>query len=102
MTTRIADLHDRATRGQILARDEQAELEAWYAQQDAEEDRLLGTQKATLAAKSTLQEQIEATLKQLAIVTQRIQELTHENEYLRKTQNQQIADGKRQTADGVT
>lgn len=34
-------LHDKATRGNMLSAAEQAQLEAWYAQQDQEEKAIL-------------------------------------------------------------
>lgn len=78
-----ADLHDRASRGLPLSLAEQAQLEAWYAQQDEAEHQLLPTRAATPTT-SVLQEQIKVALSQLATVTQRIQELTRQNEELRR------------------
>ncbi len=76
-------LHDRATRGEKLSKEEQAQLEAWYAIQDrAEADELgLAGLMETVAA---LQVQIDSALTQLATVTRRIQELTEENQALRR------------------
>jgi hypothetical protein len=82
VTTQV-DLHDRATRGLQLSLAEQAQLEAWYAQQDEAEHQLLHTRAATLPT-SVLQGQIKLALTQLATVTQRIQELTLQNEELRR------------------
>jgi len=76
-------LHDRSTRGELLSAEEQSALRNWYAlQDDAESDALglTGDDKALV----TLQNQIEAALTQLTIVTQRIQEIASENEALRR------------------
>ncbi len=76
-------LHDRSTRGELLSAEEQSALRNWYAlQDDAESDTLglTGDDKALV----TLQNQIEAALTQLTIVTQRIQEIASENEALRR------------------
>ena len=76
-------LHDKATRGSVLSAAEQAQLEAWYAQQDQEERAILerATPPQTLAA---LRTQVETAVAQLLTVTQRIQELVAQNEALRR------------------
>lgn len=76
-------LHDKATRGIVLSAAEQAQLEAWYAQQDQEERTMLErtTPPQTLVA---LQAQVETVVAQLLTVTQRIQELVAQNEALRR------------------
>ena len=76
-------LHDKASRGLKLSTEEQAQLEAWYADQDEKESALLGptTSSQRLTA---LHAQIETTLAQLQTVTQRIQELTNQNEAVRR------------------
>ena len=38
----IKQLHDRATRGEILSAEEQKQLENWYASQDSAESKALG------------------------------------------------------------
>jgi len=76
------NLHAKASRGEILTAQERAQLDDWYATQDAAEIRELGLNGAekTLV---TLQEQIDAALTQLMTVTKRIQEVASENEMLR-------------------
>lgn len=76
-------LHDKATRGNMLSAAEQAQLEAWYAQQDQEEKAILerATPPQTLAA---LQTQVETAVAQLLTITQRVQELVTQNEALRR------------------
>ncbi len=76
-------LHDRATRGEALAAEEQSQLEQWYASQDAMESDLLQHTSAKLDV-SELWTQVEAALAQLTTVTQRIQQITMENEVLRR------------------
>jgi hypothetical protein len=72
------ELHDRSTRGESLSPEEQAQLESWYALQDE-----IGATAAE-KTKATMQAQIETTLKQLMVVTRRIQEVASENEALRQ------------------
>ena len=75
-------LHDKATCGIALSTAEQAKLEAWYAQQDTEENAILArtTPPQTLV---TLQVQVDTAVAQLLTVTQRIQELVAQNDALR-------------------
>ncbi|MEW5987041.1 MAG: hypothetical protein AB1791_10445 [Chloroflexota bacterium] len=76
-------LHDRATRGEALSAEEQAQLEAWYALQDSTESQELDAvgHKGTLV---TLQAQVEVALTQLLTVSRRIQQVASENEALRR------------------
>lgn len=76
-------LHDRWTRGQLLTAEEQTQLELWYQQQDAQEAKQLNM-VSTVVDISDLQAQIETTLKQLATVIQRVQQITTENQVLRQ------------------
>lgn len=75
-------LHDRATRSIVLSPEENAVLDAWYAQQDAEEDAML-TANAPLALSIT-EEKIDMALVQTQTVTQQIQTLTVENAKLKR------------------
>ncbi len=79
----LKQLHDKASRGEMLTTTERAQLEQWYAMQDATEFKALGLDAAekTLA---TLQTQIDSALTQLLTVTRRIQEVASENETLRR------------------
>jgi hypothetical protein len=81
--TRPQELHDRATRGATLSPEEQAQLSAWYAEQDEIESQLLGS-LVGVQTREMLQVHIQAALAQLALVTQRIQDLTVQNEELRR------------------
>ena len=74
-------LHDRATRGELLSAEEQPLLKNWYALQDSAESDALNLNKDTLA---TLQTQVEEALTQLTIVTKRIQEVASENKALKR------------------
>jgi len=76
-------LHDRATRGEPLSAEEQAQLEKWYVLQDNAESRALGLTAAEKTL-TTLQAQVDAALAQLMTVTKRIQEIAAENETLRR------------------
>ena len=76
-------LHDKATRGETLFDEEQAQLESWYALQDNVENdilRVTGDEKTLV----TVQAQIDAGLTQLKITTKRIQEIASENKTLRQ------------------
>ncbi len=75
-------LHDKVTRGVVLSPDEQAQLDAWYTQQDAVESAMLAQTNLpqTLVA---LQAQVDAAVAQLLTVTQRVRDLTHQNDALR-------------------
>ncbi len=75
------DLHDRATRGESLLPEEQRQLEAWYAGQDAVEARDLS---ATGAQNQSLEAQVRSTLGQIMRVTQQLQESIAENAALRE------------------
>jgi peptidoglycan hydrolase CwlO-like protein len=79
----VKQLHDKATRGASLTGEEQAQLEAWYAEQDQAESEGLGLTHVSPRL-APLQAQVETTLTQLVTVTQRIQELTAQNETLRR------------------
>lgn len=76
-------LHDKATRGLALSAEEQARLEAWYAEQDQQERAVLGPTGSSQRL-ATLHTQVETALAQLLTITQRIQELTVHNETLRR------------------
>jgi len=83
MNMRGQELHDKATRGELLTSDEQRELEQWYAQEDRVESGVL--QVAALAeADPTLQHQINTILDQFQRVTRQIQELSIENDMVRR------------------
>lgn len=89
-------LHDRATRGEKLTTEEQKQLENWYALQDGAESSLL---KLAIAEPdvSELRSQVEVVLSQLTAITQRIQQVTLENEILRReiaALHQQLASAK--------
>jgi hypothetical protein len=76
-------LHDKATRGEQLNLEEQRELEQWYAQEDEIEADVLGV-IARHEFDTNLQRQVHATLDQLQIVTRQIQELSLENDAVRR------------------
>ena len=82
MEATIHQLHNRAVQGEPLTLDEHAQLQAWYAQQDAAEWALLSRTDKPHSA--TLQSQLAASLKRLAEVSQRIAALSEENEALRR------------------
>ena len=81
--TEPQELHDRATRGVALSDEEMAQLNAWYAQEDEAEARLLGVSDGAEKT-DVLQTQIKAALTQVAAVTRQIQRLMLQNEELRR------------------
>jgi hypothetical protein len=84
-------LHDRSSRGESLSADEWAELEGWYARQDAEEMALLAGAPSP-GNLEVLRSQVNEARSQLRVVSERIQAQAAENERLR----QEIADLERQ------
>jgi hypothetical protein len=80
---RVRHLHDTVTRGGSLSAEEQAQLDAWYAEQDQQEGAVLGPAGASPRL-SVLHTQVETALAQLLTVTQRIQTLTAQNDTLRR------------------
>jgi hypothetical protein len=76
-------LHDRATRGEILSAPERAQLDEWYARLDQEEGAALGTVVPS-TNRAILQAQIQTATAQLAALTQRVQALTAENAAVRQ------------------
>jgi hypothetical protein len=82
MNEELQQLHDRATRGLPLTRDEQAALDAWYTEQDQREAEALA-RPATSPALAELRIQVQAAAARLVADTRRIEALTVENDELR-------------------
>lgn len=76
-------LHNRSTIGEPLTNLEK-ELDTWDAKLDAIESKLLGDNTDSQINLPTLQIQIEVSLSQLTFVTQRIQQISRENDDLRQ------------------
>lgn len=76
-------LHDRATRGEVLTDAEARQLDAWYAQQD-EVERGLIDRGESIPDLEQIQVGIASTLEKIAVVTRHIQEVSSENEALRR------------------
>ena len=81
--SRVQQLHDRATRGEVLTSEEQAELERWYTDQDDAEVTMLAVPLSP-DENASLQRQVDAALGQLRVVTERIQALSRENDAVRR------------------
>lgn len=76
-------LHDQATRGEVLSAEEQLELQRWYAHEDdAETTALQGTVNDD--PDTYLQHQVQITLDHLRVVTGQLQEVSAENEAVRR------------------
>ncbi len=67
------ELHDKASRGEILSIEEQQQLENWYAFQDNLEIEAIGLAKEENSSVG-LQTQIESALSQLVKLTNRMQQ----------------------------
>jgi len=76
-------LRDKATRGITLSAEEQAQLQSWYDEQDAQEAAMYAAVPEVTGV-DRLQAQIDATLTQLMSMTHRIQEVMLENKALRQ------------------
>jgi len=77
-------LHNRSTLGEQLTKDEKDQLDAWYAKLDAIESKLLIDNNDSQINLSKLSTQVEMSLNQLTFVTQRIQQISDENNDLRQ------------------
>ena len=81
-------LHDRSTIGAVLTAEEKHQLEVWYESRDAAEAVWLNPISATKSDLAGLQSQVDVALNELMVVTQRIQQVSSENQEIR----QEIAD----------
>jgi hypothetical protein len=77
-------LHDRETTGESLTPQEKAQLEAWYAQQDAAETAMLEATQMPLPNLVVLQDQVDTAIAQLTVGVQQLQQITQENKSLRE------------------
>jgi predicted nucleic acid-binding Zn-ribbon protein len=80
---RLWELHLRRSLGEALTVDEQADLDAWYAEQDQAEALALGLSSETDEL-SALKQQVDAILIRIVTTSQSIQALAGENEVLRR------------------
>ena len=76
-------LHDRLTRGGVISPDERAGLDVWLAIQDASENAAL-SHPGEGTAVADLRFQVNSALDQVSAVTRSIQQLTAENDLLRR------------------
>lgn len=79
----VKQLHDSATRGTALSADQQAELDAWYAEHDQAESQLLGLADVP-PSPVDLRAQVEEAFNRLLKTAQQVQELTAQNDALRR------------------
>ena len=81
-------LHDRASLGEVLSDLEMEQLEAWYAETDAQECLNLGItsqeQESVTALRARLQIQIDTVLSQIITSLEQIKAITAENNNLRQ------------------
>jgi peptidoglycan hydrolase CwlO-like protein len=76
-------LHERASRGDFLSTLEMEQLEAWYAEKDAQEAQLLKMPGAYVDCVA-LQAQIDAALEKIGTVSQGIRQVSAENATLKQ------------------
>jgi hypothetical protein len=76
-------LHSRSSRGEALSDLEKEQLEAWYADKDAQEARSLKMPGSDVDC-AALQAQINAALEEISTVSQGIRQVSSENVILRQ------------------
>jgi hypothetical protein len=76
-------LHDRATRGETLAPEEQERLRCWYADHDVEEMTQLNASPVP-SRLADLQARVQQATAQVVVQAQRIEAMTAENVQLRQ------------------
>jgi uncharacterized coiled-coil DUF342 family protein len=81
-------LHDRSTTGESLTAEEEQQLKAWYEARDEAEAVWLNSGSEIRPDLANLHSQIDVALNELTVVTQRIQQVSFENQEIR----QEIAD----------
>lgn len=79
----IAALHDKATRGGVLAAEEQAVLDAWYAAEDVGEARALA-QADSASSSAALSGAIVRATADIAALAVQVQDLATQNAALRQ------------------
>jgi len=78
------ELHQKHFKGEPLTEQEEAQLQAWYAQEDEAEIKLLQVTAPDYNVIEQLRQQINDVLKQLTQLTQNIQMVAAENDKIRK------------------
>lgn len=80
---RLWKLHLSKARGEVLTSADQADLDAWYAEQDQVEARTFGLARSA-STSEPLKQQVDAVLERIVTTSQTIQVLAAENEILRR------------------
>ena len=83
------DLHSRACRGEFLSEEERRELDAWYAEMDAEEAKTLGQDTAELPTNEELRGQVRDRLSELQTTLEKISAIEESNAAIRQ-QNEEL------------
>lgn len=86
-------LHDKATRGEQLSREDQARLDEWYTKNDHEESGELSVSSDPDEA-AEIRRRLDQTMAELSAASQRVHQLTEDNESIRR----EITDLRRQLA----
>jgi len=82
------ELHQKRFKGEQLTEQEEAQLQAWYAQEDAAEAQILQVTVPEKNIIEQLRKQISDVLSQLTQLTQNIQLVAAENEKIRNENTQ--------------
>ncbi len=77
------ELHDRATRGEQLTREQRAQLEDWYVENDRQEAERLSS-SVSVESIDALRGQVDQGLAELTATTQRIRDVAATNESIRR------------------
>jgi hypothetical protein len=76
-------LHGRSSRGEVLNDLERSQLDAWYAEKDAQEAKVLKMPVVEVDCVA-LQAKIDAALEKIGTVSQGIRQVSAENSVLRQ------------------
>ena len=93
----LRQLHDKATRGEQLSPEERARLGAWYTKNDQEESGELSASSEPKEA-SEIRRKLDEAMAELSAGSQRVRELTADNDSIRR----EIGDLRRQLARQTT
>ena len=77
-------LHEKATRGTELTREEQTSLQQWYSQLDQQEEAILAKSTVSPDTLQPLRNQVDGALAEIAASALKIQAQEAENQRLRE------------------
>lgn len=83
------ELHGRACDGEVLTDSERVELESWYAEMDAEEERALNLPPSISPTNDELRSQIRDRMEEVKTTLDEIKQIEERNVELRR-QNEEL------------